>query len=192
MLPELHLRSTKTSCSCSCSLRGSWISRAVSSLEMVQCEPRNPLAVPLQAGNTAASKHLSKWPWTGKILHLAHGFDASCVVFIALSNTCLQPLLGEERPKAFSVPKWEGENAAFCATVSHCFDRAPPAQMGLNLVMEHHFCSHSYFQSPMALQKNWGLEVKEDKASGKEISVSILTYAQAAAAGPAMECWKGP
>lgn len=34
--------------------------------------------------------------------------------------------------------------------------------------------------------------MKEDKASGKEISISLLTYAQECAAGPAMECWKGP
>lgn len=103
VLPEMYLRSTKTLCSCSHSLRGSLISRAVISSEMVQCEPRNPLAVPLEAGNTAASKHLSKRTWPVKILHLTHGFDGSCVLLTALSNTCLQPLLGEERPKAFAL-----------------------------------------------------------------------------------------
>lgn len=34
-----------------------------------------------------------------------------------------------------------------------CFDRTPPAPMGLNLAVEQHFCSHSYFKPLMGLEK---------------------------------------
>lgn len=37
--------------------------------------------------------------------------------------------------------------------VSLCFDRTPPAPMGLNPAVEQHFCSHSYFKPLMGLEK---------------------------------------
>lgn len=116
-----------------------------------------------------------------------------CGIHSAVKHLLLAPPGRGQAKSISSVPKWEGKNAAVCAKT-----------MFLTALTGHHLPRWLWIwlwsitsvatpiSSPPWDQRNWGLEVKEDTGSGKEIPASIFIYAQTDAAGPTMECWKGP